>query len=113
MQPSKDSVAQQLADSHYAVEPDIDLILQLIAPDDREADPAEPVKLLEVNQSTTSDGIRPVFFGPHPSSGIVFPSVIVEVTPSEYAQIRRQPSLLPNGWRIGREFPRPAIVAST
>ncbi len=104
MDRSKQAVAQRLADAHYAIEPGIELIVQLIAAPDREVDVKEPIKLLEVNQNTTTDGIRPVFFGAHLESGIYYPSVIVEVTPREYERLHRDPNSLPNGWRLGHEF---------
>src|SRR6185437_13712270 len=62
MDRSKQAVAQRLAEAHYEIEPGIELIVQLLASPEREADPTEPIKLLEVNQDTTGDGIRPVFF---------------------------------------------------
>jgi hypothetical protein len=108
MDRSREAVAQRLAEAHYAIEPGIALIIQLLASPDREADPEEPVKLLEVNQNTTANGIRPVFFGPHAASGIFSPSVIVEVTPEEFEQIQRNPNSLPNGWRLGQEFAKAA-----
>ena len=108
MDRSKEAVAQRLAEAHYAIEPGIELVIQLLASPDREADPKEPIKLLEVNADTTTDGIIPLFFGAHAASGIIFPSVIVEVTPDEYEQIRRDPARLPNGWRLGHEFAKPA-----
>jgi hypothetical protein len=111
MDRSKQAVVQCLAEAHYAIEPGIELILQVLASSDLEADPKEPIKLLEVNQNTTADGIRPVFFGPHVASGILYPSVIVEVTPGEYEQIRNNYTPLPNGWRLGPELARPAHVA--
>lgn len=104
MDRSKEAVAQRLAEAHYIIEPGIERIIQLVTSPEREADPKEPVKLLEVNQNTTAEGFHPVFFGPHAASGIFYPSVIVEVTPDEYEQIRRDPTSLPNGWRPGREF---------
>ncbi len=108
MDRSKDAVAHRLAEAHYAIEPGIELIVQLEAAAEREADPKEPIKLLEVNQNTTADGIRPVFFGPHTASDIFYPSVIVEITPDEYEKIQHDPSCLPNGWRLGHEFARAA-----
>ena len=93
---------------HFTIEPGIELIIQLVASTEREADPKEPIKLLEVNQYTTANGIHPVFFGAHAASGIFYPSVIVEVTPGEYEQIERDPTSLPNGWRRGREFAKAA-----
>lgn len=108
MDRSKEAVARRLAEAHYAIEPGIELIVQLVTPLAREADAKEPIKLLEVNQDTTADGIHPLFFGPHAASGIFYPSIIVEVTPDEYEQIQRDPAMLPNGWRLGHEFARPA-----
>lgn len=111
MKRSKEAVAQRLAEAHYVIEPGIELIVRLVTSPEREADPSEPIKLLEVNHDTTADGIRPVFFGPHAASGIFYPSVIVEVTPEEFDQIRRDPASLPNGWRLDHEFAKPAAAA--
>jgi len=108
MNRTKEAIAQRLAEAHYAIEPGIELIIQLLASPEREADPKETIKLLEVNNDTTADGIHPVFFGPHAASGIVYPSVIIEVTPDEYEQIQRDSAKLPNGWRLGHEWARPA-----
>lgn len=108
MDRSKQAVAQRLAEAHYEIEPGIELIVQLLASPEREADPTEAIKLIEVNQDTTSDGIRPVFFGAHPAKGVYYPSTIVEVTPEEFEEIRRDQSRLPNGWSLGKEFAKPA-----
>ena len=53
-------------------------------------------------------GIVPVYFGPHEPSGIFFPCVIVEVRPEEFEQIISGQLQLPKGWRLGKEYPRPA-----
>jgi len=108
---SKEAAARTLAEAHYTVEPGITRIVRLRAPA-CEDDPAEPLKLLEVNENTTAAGIRPVFFGSSTAIGVFFPSVIVEVTPEEYEQIRNQPSLLPNNWALGEELPRNSTVAA-
>lgn len=111
MERSKDAVARELAQAHFTVEPAIDRIFRLILTDEKlEQDPKEPVKLLEVNPNTTADGIRPVFFGPHPSSGIFFSSVIVEVTPGEFHQIETGATKLPNNWSLGPELFRGEAV---
>jgi hypothetical protein len=104
MNPSKEEVAQRLAEAHYDLEPGMEFIIQLVASPEREMDPAEPVKLLEVNRDTVAWGIHPLFFGAHPDSGIIYPSIIIQVTPEEYEGIQREPASLPNGWRLGREF---------
>ncbi len=106
MDRSKDAVAKRLAEAHYAIEPGIELIIHMLASPDRESDPGEPIKLLEVNRDTTADGVRPLFFGPHPASGVFYPSVIVEVTLEEFEKIQHDPASLPNGWQLGREFAR-------
>jgi hypothetical protein len=109
MDRSKQAVAQRLAEAHYAIEPGIERIIRLLAfSSEQEEDPREPVKLLEVNPATTAVGIRPVFFGPHAASGIFYPSVIVEVTPEEYRQIRGKSLPLPNGWQLNHEYAKPA-----
>lgn len=112
MDRSKDAVALRLAQSHFLVEPGIVQIFRLLADTQLESDPKEPVKLLEVNRDTTADGIRPVFFGPHPGSDILYPSVIVEVTPEEFDGIQRGETKLPNDWRLGPELPRAAMAAA-
>lgn len=113
MEPSKESVAEALAEAHFAVEPGLLRVIRLLAADQQESDPKEPIKLLEINRNTTADGILPVYFGPHEASGIVFPSVIVEVTPKEFDRILADPSSLPNRWQLGREFPGPATAVAS
>src|SRR5438552_11401488 len=106
MDRSKEAVALRLAQAHFAVEPGIVQIHRVLAESQQEADAKEPVKLLEVNRDTTSDGIRPVFFGPRPASGIFYSSVIVEVTPEEFEQLKQGTTKLPNDWRLGPELSR-------
>ena len=111
MDQSKQAVANRLAEHHYSVEPGMELIIQLLAPSDaQEADPKEPVKLLEVSRDTTPAGILPLFFGADPARGIFFPCVIVEITPTEYEEVLRDAAVLPNGWRLGQELARPATA---
>jgi hypothetical protein len=110
MDRSKDAVAMRLAQAHYAIEPGIVRIVRLLADADQEADPREPVKLLEVNHHTTPDGVRPIYFGPRAGNGVPYSSVIVEVTPEEFDGICKDPSRLPNNWRLGGELPRPSAV---
>ena len=84
---SRDGVAQRLAESHYRVDPAIRQVIRLLAPMDEDSS-SEPIKLLEVNEETSMSGVVPVFFGAHAASGIFFPSVIVEVRPEEFEQMR-------------------------
>jgi hypothetical protein len=104
---SKDGVARSLAESHYRVDPGIVRVFRLVSPT-HESSPAEPIKLLEVNEETSMSGIVPVYFGPHVASGVIFASVIVEVRPEEFESIQNKKLALPQGWELGEEYPRPA-----
>ena len=98
----KDTVAKRLADAQRALEPAISSIYRLEAPG-RESDPAEPIKLLEINPNTTASGIVPVGLSTHPSSGIDYPSIVVEIHPSEFTQLRQGELVLPNGWSFNED----------
>ncbi len=108
MDRSKEAVVQRVAEAHYELEPGMQRIVRLEGTSQEETDPKEPVKLLEVNEDTVPAGIRPLFFGAHPASGVFYPIVIIELTPAEFEEVRRDPSRLPNRWRLGREIPRPS-----
>ena len=61
------------------------------------------MKLLEVSEDSLPVGIRPVYFRPHPPSGVVYSTAIVEVTPEEFDRLGRDDGelQLPAGWRLG------------
>lgn len=107
----KDAVANLLAGEHYKIEPGITRILRLLRTDGDENAPAEPVKLLEVNENTIATGIQPLQFGPAKARGITCSSIIIEVTPDEFDQIQRGNLRLPNHWKIGVEIPKPEVAA--
>lgn len=107
--PNKEMIANRLAQAHFAIEPEIREIIRVVSSPDREADPTEPIKLLEANENTTATGIRPIFFGPDLAAGIPFASVIIEVTPEELREIRDGRMRLPNGWRVDGAFARTAV----
>lgn len=106
--PDKDAVALRLAEAHYNVEPGISEIFRLTAGAEAESSPGEPIKLLEINSNTIAVGVMPLNFGPLPRHGIDFRSVIVEVSPDEFDQIRSRELPLPDGWEIGELMPRPS-----
>jgi len=101
---SKETVARRLADSHFAIDRGVRQIFLLVRPDVEEDLPDEPIKLLEVNTDTLPAGIVPVYFGPHFSSGIDYPAVVVDVTPAEFELIRHGKLPLPDGWKLGEEL---------
>jgi len=96
--PTKEQVAGLLARAHLQAEPHIARIVRV--PGDREHEPSDPVKLLEVNPATSPSGIVPVTFSPDPPS-VPFASVVVEVTEDEFARLEKGELSLPDGWSIG------------
>jgi hypothetical protein len=110
--PTKEEEARYLANSHYEIESGMSQVFRVIAPGNVERDPGEPIKLLEVNENTFPSGILPIGFGPLPSSGIHYSSIIVEVTPDEFAKIRSQEWELPHGWKVGELIPRAEAVVT-
>jgi hypothetical protein len=96
--PGKNEIAKTLADAHRKFEPGIIRIIRVLG--DREDDPSEPVKLLEVNPDTSPSGIVPIAFGPDPPD-IPFASVIIDITEGEYEDFRNGALSLPEGWRPG------------
>jgi hypothetical protein len=103
----KAAVAKELAKKHYQAEAGLQKIIRLTGSAEVEVRPVEPIKLLEVNANTVPSGVLPVSFGPAPASGIPYPSVIVEVSPEEFAKIQTQELKLPKGWHLGEELPKP------
>ncbi len=102
----KSVAAMALADAHRKFEPAIKSIIRVVASEESAAH--EPVKLLEVNPHTSPSGIVPIAFGPDPPQ-IPFPSVVIEVTESEFENIRTGKLPLPDGWRLGETlYPRAA-----
>jgi hypothetical protein len=102
----KDQTARALADAHYRVEPDLMTIIRLRRASDLELLTEEPIKLLEVNPATVSSGVMPLQFGPEPAYGIPFSSVIIEVTPEEFDEIRTGRLTLPDDWQLAEPLPR-------
>src|SRR5579862_8486261 len=101
----REEAANRLAQRHYHLEPAITEIRTINSGAINGA-VAEPIQLLEVNANTIASGIMPLRFDAVPASGIPFASVIVEVTPEEYEQIKRNELKLPDGWSLGPVLPR-------
>jgi hypothetical protein len=99
--PDKDEVAQLLAVAHREAEPGIVRIIRLVSA--QEAEAREPVKLLEVNPATSPSGVLPIAFAADPPT-VPFPSVVVEVTPDEFARIEQGQLALPNNWTLGQRL---------
>jgi hypothetical protein len=106
----KDESARRLAETRYEVDSGISEIFRIVADSEVEESADEPVKLLEVNHETIAAGIMPLHFGAIPERGIEFSSIIVDVTPEEFAKIRSHELKLPGGWNVGEPLPRPAGI---
>ena len=106
MKRSKLETAKSLAQAHFEVEPNLKRIY-LIEPVD-EQDPNDPIKLLEVVEGTLERGIEPIGFTADLGRGIEYPSIIVEISPSEY----KNKNIIRNGklvfknhdWTVGQEL---------
>jgi hypothetical protein len=107
--PTKDETARNIADIHYQIEDGITQIYRITSGAEAEERPNEPVKLLEVHEGTIPAGIMPLRFGPIPSRGIHYPSVIVEITPDEFAKVQARELKLPKGWTLGDLIPRATV----
>jgi hypothetical protein len=96
---TKDETAKELAEWHGRVEPDLQCVIRIIG--DREDDPREPIKLLEINAATPATGsVEPFAFAPQGS--VAFPTVVAEVTPDEFERIKNRALELPKGWSLDR-----------
>ena len=101
----KDTSAEKLANVHYQVESGLRHVIRFTKPDDAEYEAGEPLKLLEVNENTVPSGVVPLGFDAIREVGIDVPSIIVEVTPSEYDKIRSKELPLPKGWESLEQRP--------
>lgn len=101
--PSRDDTARLLAHAHRRLDSGVQEVYRLLASNE-DGDPNEPVKLLEINTQTTTDGIVPVYFGKDVANGVMYNCAIVEIHPSEWPLLQQRRLELPNGWRIGERL---------
>jgi hypothetical protein len=88
---SKDEVAQELADAHFRVEPDLKT-LYWIVPENENENENEPIKLLEVNAATVASGSGEVYaFAP--TREFPYRTAIAEVTPEEFEHLGKGSSV--------------------
>ena len=103
MNKSKSETAESLAKGHFEVEPNLKQIF-LLEPID-EQDTNEPIKLLEIVEGTIERGIEPIAFAADPAHGIDYPSMIIEVSPSEFQHICDGKLNFGNrDWIVGKEL---------
>jgi hypothetical protein len=99
---SKDQTAQYLADAHFSLDQGTLRIFRLLEQD--ETNDLRPVKLLEVNSMTPEVGVSPIGFSADPSHGILYSSVIIELSPTEFDQFVAGQLKLPQDWQLGTEL---------
>ena len=104
MKKSKLETAEILAKAHSEVEPNLKRVYLIEPIDDQ--NPDDPIKLLEVVEGTIERGIEPIAFTADPARGIEYPSIIVEISPTEYESIRTagKVRLRNRDWTIGEEL---------
>lgn len=88
--------AADLINWHFKVEPGLVTVYRVT--NENEADPKEPIKLIEVNAQTVATGSFEAY-GFAPTRDVPFPTLIAEVTPDEFAELR-QSGKIPRGWDI-------------
>jgi hypothetical protein len=74
---AKGDEAIDLAQRHYEVDVGVKDIIRFTDHASVELSPAEPIKLLEVNESTVEAGIMPIYFGPAPEAVALVPALAV------------------------------------
>jgi hypothetical protein len=102
----REAVGREIAHKHFEIEAGLTHVFWINSPVESESSSTEPIKLLEVNEFTVPSGIVPLQFAPSRATGVSFPSIIVEVTPQEFAKIQTGELQLPNGWSLGHEIPK-------
>ncbi|MFH0924615.1 MAG: hypothetical protein V1872_03125 [bacterium] len=103
MRRSKLETAKSLAKGHFNVEPNLRHIFLLEPINEQDAN--EPIKLLEIVEGTIERGIEPIAFTADPAHDIDYPSIIVEVSPTEFQHISEgKLNLGEHGWRMGEEL---------
>ena len=100
---TRDNTAQILAKAHYGIEPNMKHIFLLEALGEKTPD--TPIALLEVVDGALECGVEPIAFAPDPANRIDYPSIVIEVSPSEYKEIQdSDENLKSRGWIVKQEL---------
>jgi hypothetical protein len=104
MNKTKLETAKTLANAHFQAEPNLKRIHLMQPINDQ--DPNDPIRLLEVVEGTIERGIEPIGFTADPARGIEYPSIIIEISPTEYKSIRTDGKVRfgNHEWTIGEEL---------
>jgi hypothetical protein len=102
--PTKHEIALRLAEAHSNLAPGIVKVFSIHEAPEQEQLDSTPIKLVEINTNTSPSGISPIQFGPNPLFDVPYPSVIVEITPSEFELLHLNELRLPSGWVIDEQL---------
>jgi hypothetical protein len=91
--PTLRETAEILVAAHREVEPNLRRVLFFEDPGGRE------VRLVEiVDGSPSTETVLPFRFTPNVNEGILYPVVLVELSPDEFARLEGGELTLPDGW---------------
>lgn len=103
MRKTKLETARFLAAAHKNVEPNVKQVFLLTS--ERDDDPREPIRLLEVMDNVIGDDIFPITFAPDPANGIEYPSSIIEISRRAFAALRDNTiEFRGNLWKVDQEL---------
>ena len=91
--------ARKLSTIHRRVEDTISGVAYITSAS--EADPKEPIKVMEINSATSAAGFFPIMFGP--TERIPFTTTLIELTPKEAREVEKGTlEDWPKDWEIGQ-----------
>lgn len=91
--------ARKLSNIHRRVEDTISGVAYITSAS--EADPKEPIKVMEINSATSAAGFFPIMFGP--TERIPFTTTLIELTPKEARAVEKGTlEDWPKDWEIGK-----------
>ena len=94
---TKDETADELAKVHFLVDSELTEIYRVRS--DREDEPDEPIKFVEVSVASEETGSIDAFLFT-PDEDIEYWTVFAQVTPWEVERIRHKDLSLPDGWTL-------------
>lgn len=101
---TRDEAARHLAELQTNLNPTLHVYRVTSSDPQTEQSDSEPLKLLYVNEFTFPiDEIWPLGFEPTAASGN-FPTIIIDVSPEQFDQIRDGKLRLPHDWKLGEEL---------
>ncbi len=92
--------AKSLAESHSRIDPDVKQVYLLESAEDDHTELDEPIKLLEIVEGSLEVGVEPIGFAADLDHGRRFRTLIVEISPREFASMGNTIRFKDRVWRI-------------